>query len=926
MLTSRYIHAGLIITLLLSGCGRSADPLIPANPAVGTPSALALQAGADGATLLAGFHVQVDPETLMATVTPHRATAAQPPQGQRYDLDIANFQNANSFRITGVQVLGSGNFRLTFSHAHPFPAPNVTNPATGTNRADLGYTGRLLVLTTYNPKSFFTNAVRLSAGAVVGPDGYVEVGDLLASSGIPLVTAYPYKLLADEAQDNREGVSNGGVPAGNYAAPAGGWQRINLGANGTGWTGYDYLHGGQSITNQITLSRESLNANNFALDVALLIQYTDPRGSGGATHRLPPEVINASAFAYRLPYAALDVSRVIPTSNLTLRSAVGSTTTLEVRVRDWDAGASEASGKQVGGETDVARIQQGGAGAPEVVLDCPDLLTAGLRNLGTPTSGTGLSNAVFVYSNTLPNQTGAGAGTYYGCLRVTDVEFADTERGTYHAGVDATTLLPSASRAVPARTWQIVPITVNAPPVVTGVTPTGIVGAVDEKLTFQVTATGTPTSFDWNFGGGTREPTATGPAPEVYLGGLPGTFTGSVTATNADGTSAPYPFTYRVLDPQRPDFTWHRVNFANLGLTFPDGQHVFVVDGRPILIYSELVGGSGDRPLRVSVSQVPLPTTAGDWFLHDVIPDGVWHTTAAMVDDRLAFIASVDDGGGIMPFYGRANVPIPGFAGNWVVTPMQAPEPGQEYAAPAKLLSLNGLPYAFVRRAANGYLYAYNTTTTTPTGSGDWIRSYLEDNIVCFDATVQTMGAEERVYLVLSDTSATQIWLSKVAKPQGDTDFNTYSVYPEISNSVALTGRTVGNRVQLYMVERRSMEPYPQMRHLEVFDPGVPVFGRAYYMPVEADGDSLFPVTMVMHNNRPILQYMPSITSGDGPAVIFRARRPDPFLADWEMGHPGPNGDLFRFSFASLDNRIAYFASSNGMNEGLVFGYSDGPW
>jgi len=925
LLTSRYIHAGLIITLLLSGCGRSADPLVPAEPTVATPPALALQAGADGATLLAGFHVQVDPETLTATVTPHRATTAQPPQGQRYDLDIANFQNANSFRITGVQVLGSGSFRLTFSHAHPFPAPNVANPATGTNRADLGYTGRLLVLTTYNPKSFFTNAVRLSAGAVVGPDGYVEVGDLLASSGIPLVTAFPYKLLADEAQDNREGVSNGGIPAGNYAAPAGGWQRINLGANGTGWTGYDYLHGGQSITNQITLSKESLSANNFALDVALLIQYTDPRGSGGATHRLPPEVINASAFAYRLPYAALDVSRVIPTSNLTLRSAVGSTTTLEVRVRDWDAQATEASGKKVGGETDVARIQQGGSGAPEVVLDCPDLLTAGLRNLGTPTSGTGLSNAVFVYSNTLPNQTGAGAGTYYGCLRVTDVEFADTERGTYHAGVDATTLLPSTSRAVPARTWQIVPITVNAPPVVTGVTPTGIVGAVDEKLTFQVTATGNPTTFEWSFGEGAREPTATGQNPTIYLGPNPGTFQGTVTATNTDGTSAPFSFSYRVLDPQRPDFSWHRVQFSGLEMSIPDSQHLLLAGDRPVLLYSEQMGAN--RPLRVAVAQTPLPESAGDWITHNVIDDQVWNTAATIINDRIHFVVTVDDSAGKNPIHGRATVPLPTLPGHWVFAQMQAPELGQEYGTPMKLLSLNGRPYLFARRPAGGHLYGYNTNNPTPSGSGDWIRSYIHGNVINFDATVQTLGAEERVYLILSDTTpSTEIWLSKVPKPQGDTDFNRYTIAFSMAASVAITGRGGASRVDLFTANRSFTEPRPMFRYLEVLEPATANFVRGYLLPFGAVALDQRPIRLEMHNNRPFFHYHPDNSEGEGPSIFLRARRPNPQLADWEMGSPGLDGAALRFSTCSIDNRIAYFSASTGLTEGIVFGIADGPW
>ncbi|MEO7994929.1 MAG: hypothetical protein ABI743_11075, partial [bacterium] len=177
MITRPLLLSALATTVLL-GCSNGA-PTTPAPAGVPAPTlAYAFHEGGD--SLVGAFHVALDPASLGTTVTPIRGAEAQPPQGQRYDLDIANFLTAESFKITDVTVLGSGNYRVTFSHAHPFPAPNVANPISGTNRADLGYTGRLLILTQGNVKPFFGGAVRASCGVVVGPDGYIEAGQTLA--------------------------------------------------------------------------------------------------------------------------------------------------------------------------------------------------------------------------------------------------------------------------------------------------------------------------------------------------------------------------------------------------------------------------------------------------------------------------------------------------------------------------------------------------------------------------------------------------------------------------------------------------------------------------------------------------------------------------------------------------------------------------
>lgn len=913
--------AGLVsLSTMLVGCQQSPTPLSPPLATDPPVAALARQETAQGMTLLAGFHLQIDPAALTASVTPHRNASAQPPQGQRYDLDIANFQNADSFRVTGVQVLGSGNFRVTFSHAHPFPAPNVANPISGTNRADLGYTGRLLILTGYNPKSYFSGAVRLSAGAVVGPDGYVETGDLLAHVGPSLVTAYPYRLLADEAQDNRVGVSNGGSPTGSYAAGAGGWQRNNLGAAGTGWTGFDYLHGGQSITNQFTLSKEVLTASNFALDVGLLIQYTDPRGSGGSTHRLPAETANIMNFAYRLPYAALDVSRVIPTANLTLQPVVGASTTLEVRVRDWDAGAAEAPGKQVGTQANVALIQQGGSGAPEVVLDCPDLLTAGLRNMGTPASGTGLSNAVFVYSNSLPNQTGAGPGTYYGCLRVTDVEFADSERGAWHAGVDATTLVPSANRAVPARTWQLVPVTVSAPPVITNVTPTGLIGAVDDPITFRATATGTVTSWSWDFGGGTRTPGASGQEPTVFLAGTAGTYQGSVTATGPDGTSAPYPFTFRVLPPVRPVLRTHGVfpaiSFSGFG---PTADQVLIINNRPVVLFVEYDGD--DTYLRCAVAQMADPQTLLDWRIHRLRAVSQNSVAAAVIDGRPACVFNFVAGGFQTPHYAYAMTPFPDSVDDWSWAPLHTPTAG--FGSSLHLTNANGTPFACALETAQ-VLVGYATTSTTPSGPSSWTAHQITSGVDYFDLLVHPLPQGARILLAVAQNGpgATQLYVANTEQPVSSASYESFTVFAGGSRQLSLAGGIVQPGYSHILLARLDFDasPRPVLRELRLFSPTAYTVIRNYQFPDPAIAASGYALELTTHNGR-----MALLANLDSDTVrLYRALSPEPLSTDWESAAL-PVQVMTRASLVSHENRLALFG--RGQTDGHNFWVqADGPW
>ncbi|HYE77061.1 MAG TPA: hypothetical protein VEI97_03660, partial [bacterium] len=84
------------------------------------------------------------------------------------------------------------------------------------------------------------------------------------------------------------------------------------------------------------------------------------------------------------------------------------------------------------------------------------------------------------------------------------------------------------------------------PPTITAITPSPDAGGPGELVTFRGTATNSPTSWRWDFGGGATPNASIEATPEVRLSNSLATFTGTVTARNAAGESQPFRFTYRI--------------------------------------------------------------------------------------------------------------------------------------------------------------------------------------------------------------------------------------------------------------------------------------------------------------------------------------------------------------------------------------------
>lgn len=453
------ITTGLAILLfaLLAGCGTDAPSpvatVVPPSEELGSGMGVAGQ----WELTVDGAEVRLEPTRDAMTLR----------QQNLYWFDTVVRMRASDLQIRGVSFDPNGDVQIDYAVRHPFPAPDFTQPPSGKNRADLSFCGTLLILADLKPGQVpahtFYGDVITHTEAVADPDGFLEPGTLMHTPAASYTTAFPYKLLVDELRDNREGVSNNGNHKGNYNAAAGGWQRFNIDNGGTanGWTGYDYLHQGQTATGSFTLRRQVLaQPGGFRCRLAVIIKYPDPKGLSPQIEplaRFPMDApVDVHRFSHRLPYIAQDVSKIDLTAVAgDLSTLEGSQGNLQIAVRDWDATAAETTIANIGLDPNLSLVQIGGSGKPTVELHFPALSDAFFPAVSiNSTDGTPANPLRFAV--TLENLKGtATPGPIVGLVRVTDPEALLPDLPTYTFGVDAATLATNHGRYVHPITYQV---------------------------------------------------------------------------------------------------------------------------------------------------------------------------------------------------------------------------------------------------------------------------------------------------------------------------------------------------------------------------------------------------------------------------------------------------------------------------------------
>lgn len=543
----------LICGGLLLSCQSAHSPSLPLSA---SPMAAAQLAGGLTTPMasLGLFECRIDAAGAVAIEFVEARSAQQ--TDDLYDLSVDGFFNRQTLRATGVER-GLDTVEVTLRVTHPFAAPtDLTASPSSRNRADLGIAARLLVMLDADPvtQTYFAvpDQVVANTGLLMNADGYWAPKDILALPQPLEATVFPYKLVVDEALDNRVGVSNGGSVTGNYD-PTLGWTRSAMGSNRDGWTGYGVLHQGQSADLTLAFDIAALTAlGSTPILLAPVAQYNDPRGGGSGFekrgNRLPPATPDWTKFAYRMPHGALDVEsvRLLATPD-PLPSNTIAGTTLHLHIVDWDARATASVESNLSDEPTLSLVAAQEVGIPTVEAVLPSLGIGATAlacvdddtPFGDPALDLGDPGDPLYFTGLLTNP-GVGSqpvGTTWGLIRVTDVEANQSWNDGWRVAL-APNLAPLAANIPEPITYQQFAVEVvpgNLPPVPSGLTtppliPDGtsttvtLAGLTDpENDSIQV-------SIDWDDDG---TYTAVGTLP--YSGGYPVPVTWD---------SLPYTYTY----------------------------------------------------------------------------------------------------------------------------------------------------------------------------------------------------------------------------------------------------------------------------------------------------------------------------------------------------------------------------------------------
>ncbi|MEO7993032.1 MAG: hypothetical protein ABI743_01430 [bacterium] len=496
---------GLTALLALAVVGCNSGGKSPATPSPDThgtlnleqsplPGGEAMPAGT-GQAALGGYTLAIDPVALTGEATMWRRGSQT---DDTYFLSVDNFLQPSSLQVTGVKA-DAANLILNYTFTHPFKAPiNLAGPATAANRADLGISARLLLLNdvpagTAAAHTYFSGEAIANAGLMVNADGYYQPKGLLTNLTGFAANTFPYKLVVDEGagtDGNRLGVSNNAAGSGNYRVSDGGWQQLNIDNSGVnnGWTGFDYLHQGQSASGQFIFDKTLLFSGPFTLDVAVLAKYIDPRGGTTAAtkraNRLPPASPDVAKFVYRMPHGAIDCGHVtyLGESGGLLPNSPVSSTTVRFHVRDWDARGTVTSRTDLNDEPDPSFIVPGTEGVPTVLVDVPGVTTSPATLAvvdddsaygGDPGVDEGPARDELFFTGVVQNSAGTSGqvnSTKIGLVKVVDAANS-ADRSAYEFSLDPT-LTPLTANQPDLITYQAIDValgggTTNDPPTAT---------------------------------------------------------------------------------------------------------------------------------------------------------------------------------------------------------------------------------------------------------------------------------------------------------------------------------------------------------------------------------------------------------------------------------------------------------------------------
>ncbi|MCG3152868.1 MAG: hypothetical protein GEEBNDBF_02173 [bacterium] len=313
------------------------------------------------------------------------------------------------------------------------------------------------------------------------------------------------------------------------------------------------------------------------------------------------------------------------------------------------------------------------------------------------------------------------------------------------------------------------------PPVITSIAPTGVLGVPDQPVTFSAQVTGAgPFTYAWTFGGGTDPATSTAESPTVDLGEV-GTYTGTLTVTDALSESTMAPFVFEVqplptiqgITPDGPvGRPLQRVTFAAdttgyvaayawdfgggaLPNSSTDATPEVAIQAPGTYTGSLTVFANGAAIQAVPFEYEVEVATAPTFSLTRVGPASSGapgrSPVISMVNHwgRLAMVYNPPTGGLMMA---RAKTTVPSGCCDWEQYPVV---PVGGILSSQSLVSINGrlaLLYGTAPESGAAYLWVAIATTEEPTSSDDWIRYKLTESEARVPYAMITVGERLRVF------------------------------------------------------------------------------------------------------------------------------------------------------------------------------------
>jgi len=441
----------------LIGCAAPGGQPVEASLDAGLDPSLAIAVESPGTVSSVAGHwtIEIDPIAQRGRIVDHSRQGMA--IGDVYNLNVLPYGVAVDTSSLEL-IFDYGYLNLRYSVRHSFPAPvNPQNPASASNRADLGIAGRIVYVQqapagrtlTSDPASALNKDdyefVFPVAGetAVLNPKAipsalampayedvcFFDPADLVPGIKQNGTTAFPSTPLVSDNDPplyERRATSSGAFIAvlgqtGNYAS-SDHWSSTTLVAGGLaaeiGWGGYGVLHQGQYIPKELNLNP---GTEPLTLDAYVIAKYSDPRGGTTSVqkraNRLPSN--DPTKFAYKMPHGAVDLAGVILAGADPLPATVGATVTRDIRLLDYDWNTAVATSGSPSESLDTIPFASGVASV-EMVSE----------ELGAQTWTPGTTNGAnpsFVLYEAVPiaNAVGTAGGIDAGawvCVRFEDEE------------------------------------------------------------------------------------------------------------------------------------------------------------------------------------------------------------------------------------------------------------------------------------------------------------------------------------------------------------------------------------------------------------------------------------------------------------------------------------------------------------------------